>query len=143
MVSTSRGAPRIIFEASPSPETRAALGREINDFHSRSVPHGSRRFGLLARDEGDALVAGLIGTLSWGWLFIEALWVADALRGGGVGRTLMERAEDHAAAEGCHSAWLDTFQAREFYLALGYTPFGVLENYPPGQSRYFLKKRLS
>jgi GNAT superfamily N-acetyltransferase len=134
--------PRIEFEVAPSLEIRAALGRQINDFHARTVPHDSRRFALLVRGADEALIAGLVATLSWGWLFIEALWVSDALRGQGMGRRLMGRAEAHALAEGCHAAWLDTFQARDFYLALGYAPFGVLDDYPPGQSRHFLKKSL-
>ena len=40
------------------------------------------------------------------------------------------------------SAWLDTFQARDFYLGLGYETFGVLDNYPPGQQRTFMRKVL-
>ena len=66
----------------------------------------------------------------------------DDWRGQGVGRALMGHAEAHARERECHSAWLDTFQARGFYEALGYVPFGELEDYPPGQSRYFLRKRL-
>ncbi len=139
--------PRIEFDAAPNLETRIALGRRINDFHARTVPQDSRRFALLVRGAADnpedALIAGLVATLSWGWLFIEALWVSDALRGQGMGRRLMQRAEAHALAEGCHAAWLDTFQARDFYLALGYAPFGVLDDYPPGQSRHFLRKSLA
>jgi GNAT superfamily N-acetyltransferase len=141
--SRSRTLPSIEFDPAPSLDIRVALAREINDFHSRAVPHESRRFALLVRDVEGALVAGLVATLSWRWLFIEALWVSDALRGEGMGRRLMERAESHAVAEGCHSAWLDTFQARDFYLALGYAPFGVLADYPAGQSRHFLKKPLA
>ena len=89
-----------------------------------------------------ALRAGLVGVLSGGWLFIESLWVDDALRGQGIGRALMASAEDHARAQGCHDAWLDTFQARGFYEQLGYVAFAELENYPQGQSRHFLRKAL-
>jgi ribosomal protein S18 acetylase RimI-like enzyme len=65
------------------------------------------------------------------------------MRGSGAGRALMAAAESHAAATGCHSAWLDSFQARDFYEALGYTVFGQLEDYPKGQTRWFLRKRLA
>ena len=84
-----------------------------------------------------------MGTLSWGWLFVEAVWVSEALRGRGVGRALMAAAERHARESGCHSVWLDTFQARDFYLSLGYETFGVLEDYPPGQQRSFMRKALA
>ncbi|MGH3428716.1 MAG: GNAT family N-acetyltransferase [Mycobacteriales bacterium] len=107
------------------------------------MPFESSRFGLLARDHASALLAGLIGALSWEWLFVEALWVSDGLRGKGIGRRLMQEAEAHALRNGCHSAWLDTFQARPFYEALGYAVFGELDGYPGEQSRYFMRRRLN
>jgi hypothetical protein len=54
-------------------------------------------------------------------------------------------AEQHARDQrGCIGARLDTwgFQAKPFYEALGYTVFGVLEDYPPGETEYLLAKRL-
>jgi ribosomal protein S18 acetylase RimI-like enzyme len=70
--------------------------------------------------------------------------VHDDLRGQGIGRDLMARAEQRAIALGCHSAWLDTFsfQAPRFYQKLGYEVFGVLD-YPPKHKRFFLQKRLT
>jgi GNAT superfamily N-acetyltransferase len=133
---------RLDFDDAPAPETRALFAREINAFHARTVPHDSRRFAFLLRDAEGQISAGVIGVLSWRWLFIEALWVDDALRGRGTGRSLMERAETYARGQGCHSAWLDTFQAKDFYLAIGYELFGLLEDYPPGQSRRFMRKKL-
>jgi hypothetical protein len=38
--------------------------------------------------------------------------------------------------------WLNTFQARGFYEAARYELFGMLDNCPAGQKRYFLRKRL-
>ena len=131
------------YDPSPAPETRAALARAINDFNSRAFPYASTRFAYLSRGAGGTLQAGVMGTMSWGWLFIEAVWVSEALRGQGVGRALMTAAERHAKEAGCHAVWLDTFQAREFYLALGYETFGVLEDYPPGQQRTFMRKALT
>lgn len=133
---------RLSFDATPSVETRRTLGDAINAFRARTVPQDTQRFALLLRDEGDRLVAGLSGLLSWQWLFVEALWVGDTWQRRGIGRALLARAEAHAVAAGCHSAWLDTFQARGFYLALGYQQFGALDDYPPGQTRFFLRKRL-
>ena len=134
---------RLDFDSAPAAEVRAALAREINGFHARTFAYDPQRFALLLRGPGEALRAGLIGVLSWEWLFVEAVWVHDDLRGQGVGRVLMARAEAHALEQGCHSAWLDTFQARDFYLSHGYEVFGVLPDYPAGQSRSFLRKSLS
>ena len=146
MVHDAAGIPtelRISFDTAPLVETRRMLGDEINAFQARTVPQDAKPFALLLRDDGDRLVAGLSGVLSWQWLFVAALWVGDTWQGRGIGRALLTHAEAHAVAAGCHSAWLDTFQARGFYLALGYQQFGALNDYPPGQTRYFLRKRLS
>lgn len=126
----------------PEPTFRAELARQIHAFNGQTVPYGARRFGLALRDAEGRLLAGISAVTNWGWLFIEAAWVDAALRGRGAGRRLMARAEAEARAQGCHGAWLDTFQAEGFYLALGYERFGVLEDYPAGQRRAFLRKRL-
>lgn len=126
----------------PSIETRRELGAAINAFHAQTVPLDQRRFALLVHDTGAQLVAGLSASTAWTWLFVEALWVTDARRGQGLGRALMARAEVEARMLGCRQAWLDTFQARGFYEALGYTAFAELEDYPPGQARVFLRKSL-
>jgi len=56
----------------------------------------------------------------------------------------MNLAEQEADRRGCIGVWVDThsFQAPGFYERLGYSPFGVIEDYPPGHSRLFLQKRL-
>jgi GNAT superfamily N-acetyltransferase len=132
----------LTLDAAPSIETRRSLGDAIDEFHARTVPQDAQRFALLLRDDDNQLVGGLSGQLSWQWLFVQALWVGDAWQRRGIGRALLTRAETYAVVAGCHSAWLDTFQARGFYLALGYRQFGVLNDYPPGQARFFLCKRL-
>ena len=133
---------RLTFEAEPSLETRRTIGAVIDEFNTRSFPLEVERFALLVHDRAQVLSAAMSGVLYWGWLFVGGLWVGDALRGQGIGRALMARAENHALSKGCHSVWLDTFQARGFYARLGYEAFGVLEDYPPGQSRCFMRKRL-
>lgn len=143
--SDAAGPPGAVLTLDPDPpgEFRAELARHIHAFHGETVPYAARRFGVALRDADGRLLAGFSGVMSWGWLFVEAVWVDASLRGQGAGRRLMARAESHARAEGCHSAWLDTFQAEAFYLALGYERFGLLEDYPAGQSRAFLRKRLA
>jgi len=133
---------RLSHDTAPSIETRRALGEAIDAFHGRTVPQDARRFALLVHDHDGRLVAGLSGVVAWQWLFVEALWVDDEWRHRGIGSVLLKRAEAVAGDAGCHSAWLDSFQARDFYLGLGYEVFGKLEDYPAGQTRYFLCKRL-
>lgn len=63
----------------------------------------------------------------------------------GVGTEIMQIAEREALQRGCCGSWLDTFefQARGFYERIGYQCFGELPNYPPGFSRFFMKKMLT
>ena len=135
---------RVRLEVEPAAEFRVDLARRIHAFHAESMPPWqATRFGLRLEDAAGTLAGGFCGVLAWGWLFVEALWIDPAVRGSGAGSALMLAAERHAAASGCHSAWLDSFQARGFYEALGYTVFGQLDDYPAGQTRWFLRKRLA
>lgn len=102
-----------------------------------------RELAVLAR-RGDEVVGGAIGRTGWAWLYVGRLWVADQLRGAGLGTRLMAEIESAARERGCVGVWLDTFsfQARPFYEAVGYRQFGELRDFPPGHSRHFMMKAL-
>jgi GNAT superfamily N-acetyltransferase len=89
-------------------------------------------------------VGGLTGFTLFDWIFVELFHIPETLRGQGLGRALMDRAEAFARERGCIGIWLDTFsfQARPFYEKLGFTVFGTLDDHPIGGARYFMKKRL-
>jgi GNAT superfamily N-acetyltransferase len=137
---------RIEMNANPSPADRAEIWRRIEAFNDAYTgPEEDRQFALLVTDEQDGSPhGGLWGRTYYGWMFIELLIIDEKLRGGGIGTELMRRAEEEARRRGCHGIWLDSFsfQAPDFYRRLGYEIFGVLDDYPPGDRRYFLKKRL-
>jgi GNAT superfamily N-acetyltransferase len=97
---------------------------------------------LITNPETNEILGGLWGGTSYGFLHIDLLFVPDAMRCKGTGRSLMAQAEEEALRRGCRGVWLDTFsfQARGFYEKLGYTVFGEIENHPPGHSRFFLRK---
>lgn len=103
---------------------------------------------LEARDADDALVGGLVGFVSYGWLLTKALWIAEPRRGQGLGRRLMAAAEAEAIARGCHSAWLDTSSAGAyaFYRKVGYGELARLENGPgrppEGHRRWLVRRSL-
>jgi GNAT superfamily N-acetyltransferase len=99
---------------------------------------------LTIRDSHGQVIGGLWGRTAYRWLFVELLFVPEPLRGQGIGSDLLSRAEREASKRGCGGVWLDTyeFQARGFYERLGYSCFGELADYPPGFSRYFMKKAL-
>ena len=74
------------------------------------------------------LVGGLAAYEDQRWLYVKLLGVAEASRGGGIGRRLLAQAEDHARRKGLVGVYLDTFefQAPRFYKELGYTECGRL-----------------
>jgi GNAT superfamily N-acetyltransferase len=81
----------------------------------------------------------------WGGvLFVRILWVAQALRGQGHGRRLLEMAERRAAERGCRHVFIDTFsfQAPGFYEKRGYVIYGQADDWPVGHTHYFLRKDL-
>jgi GNAT superfamily N-acetyltransferase len=143
------------YETETDPEIRKAITtglRTYNDSRS-SVLRGYRERGegeevpldLYAFDDDGELVGGVVAATWGGWLAIDLVWIREEARGSGLGTDLLRRIEDRARDErGCIGVRLDTwgFQAKPFYEKQGYTLFGVLEDYPPGETEYQLFKRL-
>lgn len=134
---------RLSVEEDPPAADLQAVVRGLVGFNDgRAEPEGWRRLAVLVRAEGGELAGGLLGFTHWDWLFVSHVWLPEALRGRGLGRELLLQAEREALARGCRHAHLDTFsfQARGFYESLGYEVFGRLDDYPPGHTRFFLRK---
>jgi ribosomal protein S18 acetylase RimI-like enzyme len=70
------------------------------------------------------------------------LWINEAYRGNGIGRRLLEAAEEQARKSGCLHVAVDTteFQARGFYEKQGYSVYAVQEDYPAGHRKFLLRK---
>jgi GNAT superfamily N-acetyltransferase len=99
---------------------------------------------IFLRNQAGAVAGGAIANCFGGWVYISLLWVEKSLRNTGYGTKLVHMVEDEAITLGCTHAHVDTysFEARPFYEKLGYEPFARLDDYPPGHSKYFLKKDL-
>lgn len=137
----------IILTDTPDPGVRDTLLAGLLAHNAGKLgPPETRPLAVLVRDPASgAPVGGLWGRTSWGWLFVELLFLPEALRGAGLGAVVLRRAEEEATRRGCVGAWLDTFDpdARRFYERQGYEVFGSLGDYPAGNGRLFLRKRLS
>ncbi|MFK3890498.1 GNAT family N-acetyltransferase [Sphingomonas sp. NPDC079357] len=107
-------------------------------------PTERHKVALVLRDEAGSAIGGLWAEASYRWLFVKYLALPPEARGKGQGRALMLAAEAEARRLGCVGIWLDTFsfQARGFYEKLGYDVFGQIDDYPPGEARFFLSKRI-
>jgi GNAT superfamily N-acetyltransferase len=139
--------PNITMTDEPTHEMWKAIVAPLVAFnHQRTGrPEMFRPLVLLLSEPGSGdIVGGLYGSTLFSYLRIDLLFVPEAMRGSGIGRTLMTEAEAEAVRRGCHAASLDTysFQARGFYERLGYAVYGTLDDCPPGHRRFFLTKRL-
>ena len=105
---------------------------------------GSEPVSAYLRDDGGALIGGLIGGVAWRWLYIQRLWVDAAHRSHGHGAALLAAAEEFARSRGCCGVHLDTFgeERLPFYEKAGYSVWGTLEGFPPGGRHHHLRKLL-
>lgn len=136
---------RLSVTAAPEARDRAVLVAGLAGVHETLLgPAAAMPLAVFLRDEDEAVQGGLWGRSGHGWLFVELLFVAEAVRGRGLGAALLAAAEDEARARGCAGVWLDTMNppALRFYLRHGYESFGELADYPAGNRRVFLCKRL-
>jgi GNAT superfamily N-acetyltransferase len=128
----------------PAPGTFEAIFRAL-DANSRPVigPVLPRLLVIPIHDDNGCVAGGLWGCTLCQWLHVQMLFVPEALRGRGVGSALMTLAETEARSRGCLGVHVDalSFQATAFYPKIGYTVFGVLEDFPPGHRRVFFHKR--
>ena len=92
-----------------------------------------QRFALVSRGNG-AIEGGVTVSVSFAVLFIDTLWVDEALRHRGIGTALMLRAEAEGRLRGAELACVDTLsvQAHAFYLKLGYAEFGRVSGHANG-----------
>ena len=101
---------------------------------------------LYLLDQSGNILGGLVGRTHAipFWFEVSIIWVDERLRHQGLGRRLMQQAEQEAKQRGCRYARLATgnFQAPAFYQKLGYTLYGTLENCPPGETVFYFWKKL-
>jgi GNAT superfamily N-acetyltransferase len=137
--------PTIVITEDGRNEDREAIWRPLIAYNTSHAPNPDyRMLGLLIKDDRGETLGGLWGRSAYEWLFVELLFVPEAMRGTGLGTRLMLQAEEVALARGCRGMWLDTFsfQARGFYEKLGFSVFGELKDRPRGGSQFWLQKRI-
>lgn len=115
-------------------------------FHARELPeHAAKPLHVIAFDVQGVVVGGLFAETQFAWLKVSIMAVAESARGRGIGRRLLERAEQEAMGRGCRYVFLDTmsYQAPGFYRKLGYQQAGQIDDWDShGHSKFFFTKRL-
>ena len=136
---------QLVFEPLPSDALiRFLSDNVINLNYARTGISSGHPVGYFLQNIRREWMGGLTGYIWGGWLHVNFVWVMEALRRQGYGSQLMDAAEAFAAERGAFAATLEThsFQAPEFYAKRGYAIFGQLDDYPPGHTKLFLRKRL-
>ena len=136
----------VTLDANPDYRDANTVIQGLIDFNARHADGAAPQELLVTlRDATGKVVGGLSGDTWVGWLQVHALWVADEVRGRGMGRALMLEAEREAMRRGCTQAFLETlsFQAPGLYEKLGYVVFSRLDGFPPGGARYAMRKTLA
>jgi ribosomal protein S18 acetylase RimI-like enzyme len=140
---------RAMGEDHPQIRARHDLGAdEVEDLEDRLYAFNAAATGM---DDGQGLVfvaetadglAGAVAGYTWGGICeLRQVWVADAHRGGGLGRRLMAAAVGEARARGCACVLLATydFQAPGFYARLGFRTVAEIPDKPLGHTEYVMR----
>ncbi|MFN4214501.1 GNAT family N-acetyltransferase [Exiguobacterium sp.] len=122
--------------------------RAFNDMHSvhhRDIRNADVPVVQFKVEQNGEVIAGLFGSVYWGWFDLDRLWVDAAHAGTGIGTRLLQAGEREATVLGATRVKLTTFsfQAKTFYERHGYEVAGVLRDYPPGADYYMMTKRLT
>jgi GNAT superfamily N-acetyltransferase len=91
----------------PPAEDKAYVSKQFIAYNNKQcgiLP--SKDLYLFAYDPEGQIFAGLFGDISWGWLHVDTLWVAESYQQHGIGFALMERAEAEARAMDMAQAYL-------------------------------------
>jgi ribosomal protein S18 acetylase RimI-like enzyme len=135
----------IVFEPLPGDDLRRLLeDNVVNVNFARTGQVEWFPIGFFLKSERDDWLGGCEGYV-WGkWLHVRWLWVSEFLRNQGHATRLMDAAEAYAIERGATHATLETFsfQAPGFYIKRGYGIAGQLDDYPPGHTKFFLRKTL-
>ena len=116
----------------------------LQEYNSRFTNQDWEPLCLAVHDDKGDLVGSLYGSFGLDKLKIDHLVVKESCRNAGIGKMLMEKAEELAMSRNCTGIYLLTysFQALNFYLKLGYVEMGCIEGFENKASKHYLHKPL-
>jgi len=137
---------KIEFTENPSTEDIQTLTNSINyEAAIRGITSKAFPFGFWIREADGTLIAGCNGSIVYGMIYTDQLWVDPAYRNQGLGITLMEKVHELGLLHHCSLATVCTMdfqEVRNFYEKLGYECDFERHGYAQEAICYFLKKML-
>lgn len=102
-------------------------------------------FGFCIKNVIEEIIAGCNGSVIFGTIYTDQLWVNPKYRKLGLGRKLLDKVHRYGSEQGCTMATVNTmnFQgAQGFYEKMGYIVDFERKGYLKNSSCIFLKKNL-
>jgi ribosomal protein S18 acetylase RimI-like enzyme len=101
-------------------------------------------FSIFIKDQDENVKGGISGTIFYGSLYVDSLWVDKTIRHQGWGTQLMVAAEKVGKQQGAKFATLNTmdWEALPFYQKLGYSIEFTREGYEKNSKMFMLRKIL-
>jgi GNAT superfamily N-acetyltransferase len=134
---------KIEHTSTPASEDIDFLTQKINQ---ETPDFGSAHpFAFFVRDEHNQIIAGCNGSVIFGSIYTDQLWVHPDHRKKGLGHKLMEAIHDYGRKSECSMATVATmsFQgAKTFYEQLGYLVDFERPGYTHSSSCIFMRKEL-
>jgi GNAT superfamily N-acetyltransferase len=135
----------LVIEETPDPADLALLEDRVAAAAIAAAAVGEDLpFAIFVRDDERRIVAGISGMTWGGCCELHAMWVDEPLRGNGLGRALLARAESVARQRGCALVQFLAYDllAAGLYERLGYETVGVIEGCPAGSAARWYRKDL-
>lgn len=135
---------RIIYDDHPSQEKTDLLTNNLGAIANQKKnmpPICDYAFFIMQRDQ---IMGGICGYMFYGCLYIDELWIDASLRGRGFGTQLINSAMDLAKNKKCLFCTVNTmdWEAKDFYLKLGFEMEFERLGYLNNSSMYMLRKNL-
>ena len=139
----------IEITTNPNEQDAKTISQGIIDFNHSKVPdlepiEKEVKFFVFAKNQTGNIVGGIRAICFWNTLHIELLWLSESCRGKGIGKELIESAENFAKENDCGNVFVETtsWQAKPFYEKVGYKHIATLNDRPKGHSSHYLTKEL-
>lgn len=131
---------------SPSSNDIDFLTKKINEeANKHGISEEAYQFAFFIRENGEKIIAGCNGSVIYGAIYTDQLWVDPEYRNKGLGRRLMERVHSYGGEVVCNLATVTTLsfqEASSFYEKLGYKRDFERAGYSYNSKCIFLKKKL-
>ena len=116
---------------------------EQDNRYNRQFMRDFKDYSFHIKQDGQ-IVAGIVAASTMDTLEVEFLFVEESCRGQGLGRLLLEQAENLARQDGCKRVLLNTysFQAPGFYRRMGYELLAQQNPCFGEYSQYYFTKNL-